>query len=541
MSRPVRHPKTGIYQFRKRVPEDLRQVIGKREEKVTLKTRDPAKAQVEYLRVASEVAERWENLRKGRVELTKKQAFGIAGECYRSIVARHEDNPDDRLAAWVISKLNVLIGNGRTRFIRFQDAEYYKNNGCDPEEISRKLATDVVRQYLDNFLKDRGLQLTESSTELVIQSIAKAAHQAYNHVFRMAEGDYRPDPDADKYPSWENPVVETRDAVSSTPSEAFDLVSIYDKLADEYGHAPDTRKKWRPIIVRVAEEHPDIRSIDEGWVVQWKNSLIQGGLKHVTVKDGYIAALKSVCTFAMDNKLIETNPAEGVRIRLPKRKNTRAKSFTENEALTILKATFVEPTENLSPEHRSARRWVPWICAYTGARVGEIAQLRKTDVLKDQGVWMFWITPEAGRVKTDHERYVAVHPHLIELGFLEFVKAQRPGPLFYDPARRRGGSDANPTSKKVGERLAKWVRQIGVDDRRVQPNHAWRHRFKTFARKVDMDPGTRDYIQGQVTHNEAEGYGEFPPDVLIREISKLPRFEFDEGFLGLQLTPVCAG
>ncbi|MEP0234414.1 DUF6538 domain-containing protein [Roseibium sp.] len=42
MSRPVRHKTTGIYQFRKRVPDDLRQVIGKSEVKVSLKTRDPA-------------------------------------------------------------------------------------------------------------------------------------------------------------------------------------------------------------------------------------------------------------------------------------------------------------------------------------------------------------------------------------------------------------------------------------------------------------------------------------------------------------------
>lgn len=44
MARPWKHPKTGVYWLRKRVPDDLRAGIGKREEKLTLKTRDPAEA-----------------------------------------------------------------------------------------------------------------------------------------------------------------------------------------------------------------------------------------------------------------------------------------------------------------------------------------------------------------------------------------------------------------------------------------------------------------------------------------------------------------
>jgi hypothetical protein len=48
MSRPSKHPKTGIYQLRKVVPEDLRKFVGKREEKVSLQTRDPAEAKVRH-------------------------------------------------------------------------------------------------------------------------------------------------------------------------------------------------------------------------------------------------------------------------------------------------------------------------------------------------------------------------------------------------------------------------------------------------------------------------------------------------------------
>jgi integrase len=47
----------------------------------------------------------------------------------------------------------------------------------------------------------------------------------------------------------------------------------------------------------------------------------------------------------------------------------------------------------------AARRWVPWLCAYTGARPGEMTQLRGKDVTKQGSIWAVHITPEAGTVK----------------------------------------------------------------------------------------------------------------------------------------------
>ena len=120
---------------------------------------------------------------------------------------------------------------------------------------------------------------------------------------------------------------------------------------------------------------------------------------------------------------------------------------------------------------------------------------------------------------------MALHPHLIEQGFPEIVQGRK-GPLFFDPARHRGGSNGNPQYKKVGEYLANWVRhEIGVNDPAVQPNHGWRHRFKTQARLANMDPEIRDVIQGHSPRTVGETYGDIRPEVSLREISKLPRFE----------------
>lgn len=44
MVRPVKHPRTGVYLIRKRVPDRLQPIIGKREIKQSLGTKDPKEA-----------------------------------------------------------------------------------------------------------------------------------------------------------------------------------------------------------------------------------------------------------------------------------------------------------------------------------------------------------------------------------------------------------------------------------------------------------------------------------------------------------------
>jgi hypothetical protein len=70
---------------------------------------------------------------------------------------------------------------------------------------------------------------------------------------------------------------------------------------------------------------------------------------------------------------------------------------------------------------------------------------------------------------------VPLHEHLIEQGFIEFVKASGKGPLFYNEPKQPAGPDdpTNPRKQryvKAREHLAGWVRDIGVNDPEVSPN-----------------------------------------------------------------------
>jgi hypothetical protein len=50
----------------------------------------------------------------------------------------------------------------------------------------------------------------------------------------------------------------------------------------------------------------------------------------------------------------------------------------------------------------------------------------------------------------------------------------------FERAGRKSGRcrRAGPRAAQARQRLATWVRELGVSDRNISPNHAWRHTFK---------------------------------------------------------------
>lgn len=311
------------------------------------------------------------------------------------------------------------------------------------------------------------------------------------------------------------------------------LLDLFESYVAERQPAPATVKRWRPVMDHMVAflGHDDATQITKANVVAWKEALLaekkpDGTPMRVarTVKETYLASLKVVLEFGRENGPLTENAAADVKVRTPKKIRLRNPGFTDNEALTILRATMQPQPETLAPTHRLARRWVPWLCAYTGARVGEMSQLRTEDVKQIDGVWTVRITPDAGGVKSGKFRVVPLHPHLIEQGFVD-VATKAKGPLFYNPERGRGGKDANPHHKKIGERLAAWVRKLGVDDPNVQPNHAWRHRFETEMRRAQLDYEARHVLVGHAHQTESGTYGEWDAASLKREVDKLPRID----------------
>jgi hypothetical protein len=96
MSRPWKHPNSGVYWLRKGVPEDLRTLVGKREEKRSLQTRDPAEAKRRHAEALAEIESRWANLRAGPKSLTETEAHQMAAAVHDRRLQQHQDNPSEQ-------------------------------------------------------------------------------------------------------------------------------------------------------------------------------------------------------------------------------------------------------------------------------------------------------------------------------------------------------------------------------------------------------------------------------------------------------------
>ncbi len=315
---------------------------------------------------------------------------------------------------------------------------------------------------------------------------------------------------------------------AAKPVAAVSLLGLYEGYAKERELAPATQKRWRPVMDHLIAhlEHDNAAAVTPEDIVEWKEVLLRDRSQR-TVREVYLAAVKAVYSWGIENRRVKENPASGISVRVPKTRKLRSSGFTPEEAKMILREALHGDHSRVSPHYQRARRWVPWLCAYTGARVGEIAQMRGCDVKEISGFHVMNITPEAGSTKTAEARLLPVHPHLIEMGFIEFVRGAGDGALFYNPVRSRNGNAANPQFKKAGEHIAKWVRAIGVKDQQIQPNHAWRHLFTTLSRTAGIDPEARDIIKGSVPRTESEKYGDYDLTPLVREMEKFPKFQVD--------------
>lgn len=300
------------------------------------------------------------------------------------------------------------------------------------------------------------------------------------------------------------------------------ILGLFDRYAASGAPNPNTARRWRSKVSMLVKYlgHDDARRVTRADLNGWTATLIERGLAKKTIVDGYLPAVRSAFAVAYEDGAIPSNPAASLKVRGPKPVKLRERDLTDDEAATILRASLEPQSDRLSTEHALARRWVPWLCAYTGARVGEITQLRAKDIIRTGDIWCIHITPEAGSVKTYEARLVPLHSHLVEQGVAELAKVGIDRPLFYTEG---AGSEVNPGSKLRASDLAKWVRSLGITEV-PSPNHGWRHRFKTKARVAEIPEYLADRIQGHVAATQGRTYGSNPLVLMRDAIEKLPRY-----------------
>jgi len=206
-------------------------------------------------------------------------------------------------------------------------------------------------------------------------------------------------------------------------------------------------------------------------------------INSVTINKKYLSHLRNIFGFALEEGLIDINPAE--RVKVDNRKKSKAPT----------RIPFQQPDLDLmfshglfkNPKSFDVKQWAILLALYTGARSSsEISKLSAKDVFKQQDIWVIHFAEGSKNENAVHT--VPIHKRLIELGFLKYVD------------RQRKNKDQLLFPKWYGnDKVNRWFnrtflkKELNIDDKR-KVFHSFRHTLKTALTNAGVPYGIRDKI-----------------------------------------------
>ena len=505
MARPAKVSGSRFPYARKVIPAALRAILGQSEFKRPLRALEPAEIRRLHREAMADFEARIEAARaKAGGNLRSLNAREIAGLCgvrYREALASHEREPGDAMA-WEATRDALL-----------------EVVACEPDQAPPDMAPtadDIAKA--DAWLFGQGIAADAETVRRMAVGLWTAEVQVAETMIHRAKGDWHTDHYLPRFPV---ALIIAPPAAVVPPSStaALTFTALVAAWAAERQPPEKSRAKWAATFAGLAEiiGHDDTKRVTVEDARQWKQARLGQGRALKTVADG-IAVMRSTFNWAIKNGLLpEKNPFTNMAPKLPKHGIAARDGYTDVQAAQVLQA---------AREQSGWLRWLPWLMCFTGARVGEIADLRRRDVRQEGGVWIVDIVPTATRgLKTDQaQRMVPLHPAVLAEGFLLYVEATpADGPLWPDLRPAFDGTRGTAATKAH----SRWIRNsVGITDTRIAPAHSFRHRMEDQLRKVRAAPEAQDAITGHNhPRNAGAGYGRGfrgMPDELLKELERVP-------------------
>jgi len=213
----------------------------------------------------------------------------------------------------------------------------------------------------------------------------------------------------------------------------------------------------------------------------------------------YLNKLGGVFNWALNEDLIDRNPATGLRVPDPTLRRDKRLPFSTGQLRAIFAAPLYTGCRDdghgyavPGPDRpKGARFWIPLIGLFNGLRLNEACQLDVADIVTVDGIACFAVTaaaslPSDKRLKTlSSERLVPVHPELLILGFEAFVArraAAEESKLFYEVAMGATGY----RSATFSAWFARFTAKAGATTRKTC-FHSFRHSFRDALREAGID------------------------------------------------------
>lgn len=480
--------------FRIRVPADVQPHFGVKEIYRSLGTRNPAQAQRERNRLLAE----WEAAFEAARALPPPDA-------YRPVVERYglvgPATPDRLRRLREALALEAQIA---------ADADAAFESRLEQQHASARAWADSLPAAQMEALRTRALYahrlpaLLPGQQERPIAALATGAVVAPDEVLA----------DLDQVEG--KAVPASPSAASSGGFTINDAHALY--LAETPDLSPRTRREWATAVGEFVSCHGrmEVKDITKAVMITFKDRL----RAHVTAKgtprspatvNKLLSAIRSILEVSINHgHLAEPNPAAKLTIRIKDKGGGRKRM-----PLLISEIEQVE----VSPEDRDY--WLWKLLIYTGARLGEVAQMRKADVAVRGGVPCVLIHDDEGRRVKNSGSVRAVPLHRdIRAGFVNWVQSRPDGPLWPRYWREVDGvkvPHTDPASKRWNRALL--LAGVHGDKKCV---HSIRHAYKDWLRVGTHDEEMRDAIMGHSGGGIGRDYGSGHfVQKLQREIDKI--------------------
>lgn len=490
----------GVFYIRPNIPADLKDkargktirlpvgdifVDAKAGVPVSLRTKDKAEAVRRHATAKAALERYWEALRNGPQDLTQKQVLALAGEMRNAWVKAFDDEPGSPSVwrATILANMRAKLGKLNLLKIPTEDQA-----GNDMEVRFGPLA--------DAVLVTKGIVTTPETRARLIAEVARAMDEAVLVNWAKATGDYSDSGETKRYPAFE-PVMQQAEK-AKTAGITFE--TIIDRKETERAagvdakpFAKDGAKKYRLYAASFAafRKSEDATDVTAEQADDWKRALqATGRLKNRTVVH-YIQGLETIIEWGRKQSLgklyAQGNPVKVVERPQYQELPPDVFTFTRDEAVAVLLAARAEALPHL--------RWASWLCAYSGARISEIAQLSADNFFQVEGWWFYRLTTMGKKSlkNASSERRVPLHRALIAEGFLDYVDTKSGTERLF--------------IKSTQATVAKWVKTgPKITRAHLKPNHGWRHLFEDMA-GIRMGDDAKAYVTGRAKGRSQEKYG----------------------------------
>ncbi len=243
--------------------------------RVSLRTNDPREVKRRQAVVDAFLENVWAALRQDEpVALTHKQAVALSGKFYRAWAVEDEGH--------TILSLDLEPGRMSTANVTRGRTEPGAWASTLQRQASGKTTLEQeVGPLVDRLLMEHGVGRVDApSREMLLEAFGQALRDAFENRKRNAEGDYAPDPKAERFPALDLPAATDSANSTATPAptakERHSLIALVEawwKEAKATGRKPSTYESYRNTMARFVAylKHDDSRRVSKNDVVGFKD------------------------------------------------------------------------------------------------------------------------------------------------------------------------------------------------------------------------------------------------------------------------------